>query len=78
MAPFAVQAPVRETRHLQAAAIARGRYRDYHLVSILATSFHGWPVARWMFWWKPLASTRIGVTEIIFTLAAAKAAEQPL
>jgi hypothetical protein len=76
MAPFAVQAPFQQARHLQASAIAHRRYRRYHLVSILAIRFHGWPAASWTFWWKPLTSSRIDVTEIIFT-AQTSAGTQP-
>jgi hypothetical protein len=76
LAPFAVQAPVREARRLQASAIARHRYRSYHVLSIVAITFHGWPAASWTFWWKPLASPRTDVTEIIFT-ARTSAGPQP-
>ena len=76
MAPFAVQAPVREARRLQASAIAHHRYRGYHLVSIVRITFHGWPAASWTFWWKPLTSPRTDVTEIIFT-AQTSAGPQP-
>ena len=76
MAPFAVPAPVREARRLQASAIAHHRYRGYHLVSIMGITFHGWPAASWTFWWKPLTSPRIDVTEIIFT-AQTSAGRQP-
>jgi len=76
MAQFAVQAPVREARRLQASAIAHHRYRAYHLVSIVGITFHGWPAASWTFWWKPLSSPRIDVTEIIFT-AKTSAGPQP-
>lgn len=76
MAPFAVPAPVREARRLQASAIAHHRYRGYHLVSIVGITFHGWPAASWTFWWKPLTSPRIDVTEIIFT-AQTSAGRQP-
>ena len=76
MAPFAVQAPVREARRLQAAAITHHRYRGYHLVSIVGITFHGWPAASWTFWWKPLTSPRTDVTAIIFT-AQTSAGPQP-
>ena len=76
MAPFAAQAPVREARRLQASAIAHHRYRSYHLVSIVRITFHGWPAASWTFWWKPLISPRVDVTEIIFT-AQTSAGPQP-
>jgi eukaryotic-like serine/threonine-protein kinase len=76
MAQFAVQAPVREARRLQASAITHHRYRAYHLASIVGITFHGWPAASWTFWWKPLSSPRIDVTEIIFT-ARTSAGPQP-
>ena len=76
MAPFAVTRPVREARRLQAAAIAHNRYRDYHLVSIAARTFHGWAAATWDFWWKPAGGARIDVTKIIFT-AHTSAGPQP-
>ncbi len=76
MAPYAALTPVREAKHLQAAAIIHHRYRRYHLISILAEHFDGWPAASWTFWWKPLTRPRIDVTEIIFT-AGTSAGPQP-
>jgi hypothetical protein len=76
MAPFAALTPLKEAKHLQAAAIVHHRYRRYHLVSILAEHFDGWPAASWTFWWKPLTRPRIDVTEIIFT-AGTSAGPQP-
>jgi hypothetical protein len=76
MTPFTAQLPVKEAKHLQAAAIAHHRYRRYHLISILPTRFHGWPAASWTFWWKPLTRPRVDVTEIIFT-AGTSAGPQP-
>jgi len=76
MAPFAVQGPLKEAKYLQASAIAQHRYRRYHLVSILAQRFDGWPAASWTFWWKPLIRPRIDVTAIIFT-AQTSAGPQP-
>jgi len=76
MAAFAVQAPVKEAQRLQASAIAHRRFRRYHLISILAQRFHGWPAASWTFWWKPLDRPRIDVTEVIFT-AGTSAGPQP-
>jgi eukaryotic-like serine/threonine-protein kinase len=76
MAAFAAAGPVKEARYLQASAIAHHRYRRYHLVSILAQRFHGWPAASWTFWWKPLNRPRRDVAEIIFT-AQTTAGPQP-
>ncbi len=76
MAPFAVSAPLREARRLQASAIAHKRYRNYHLVSIAGGTFHTWPAATWTFWWRPANGARIDVTEIIFT-AHTSAGPQP-
>lgn len=77
MAPFAVQWPVKEARHLQAQAIASNRYPGYRLVSILATRFHGFAAATWIFSWKPpLSSSRTDVTAVIFT-AKTSAGPQP-
>ena len=76
MAAFAAPGPVKEARYLQASAIAHHRYRRYHLVSILAQRFHGWPAASWTFWWKPLNRPRRDVAEIIFT-AQTTAGPQP-
>ena len=76
MAPFAVAKPLREARHLQAAAIAHHKYRNYHLVSITPRKFHGWAAATWIFWWKPTSTTRRDVTKIIFT-AHTSAGPQP-
>jgi len=75
--PFAVQGPVREAKYKQAVAIATHRYHDYHLVSILATTFHGHPAATWTFWWRARTSTvATDVTEVIFT-AQTSAGPQP-
>lgn len=77
MAPFAVQWPVKEARHLQAQAIAANRYPGYRLVSILAMRFHGSAAATWTFSWKPaLSSSRTDVTAVIFT-AKTTAGPQP-
>ncbi|HVB41490.1 MAG TPA: protein kinase [Streptosporangiaceae bacterium] len=77
LAPFAVQGPVKEARHLQAVAVAKHQYRDYHLVSILAVTFHGRPAATWIFWWRPKAgATAVDVTELIYT-ARTTAGPQP-
>jgi hypothetical protein len=76
MAPFAVQGPLREARHLQASAIAHHTYRRYHLLSISSRTFHSWPAATWAFWWKPVNGARIVVTKIIFT-AQTSAGSQP-
>ncbi len=77
MALFAYQWPVLEARYLQATALAAGKYRDYHLISILATRFRGTSAATWTFWWKPASAIdRIDVTEVIFT-AKTPAGPQP-
>jgi hypothetical protein len=76
MAAFAVVKPVREAKHLQAAAIAHSKYRNYHLVSITPRRFHGSTAATWAFWWKPTSTTRRDVTKIIFT-AQTSAGPQP-
>jgi hypothetical protein len=77
LTPFAVQGPVREARHLQATAIATHRYAHYHLVSILAVTFHGRPAATWQFWWRPNSSlVAVDVSEVIFT-AKTSAGPQP-
>jgi hypothetical protein len=76
LAPFVVQAPVREARRLQAAAIANGTYRRYHLVSILPRRFHGWAAATWTFWWKPAGRPAVDVVEVLFT-ATTSAGRQP-
>ena len=76
LAPFAGQAPVREARYLQAAAIAQGTYRRYQLVSILPRRLHGWPAATWTFRWKPAGKPVIDVTEVLFT-ATTSAGPQP-
>jgi hypothetical protein len=77
LTPFAVQGPVREARHLQAVAVAAHRYPHYHLVSILAITFHGRPAATWQFWWRPNGSAvAVDVSEVIFT-AKTSAGPQP-
>ena len=77
MAPFAVLGPVREAHHLQALAILRHTYRQYHLVSILAVTYHGRPAATWTFWWKPgVYSKVIDVTKLLYT-AITPAGPQP-
>jgi hypothetical protein len=77
LTPFAVPGPVREARHLQAEAIAAHRYPHYHLLSILAFTFHGHPAATWQFWWRPNASlVRINVAKVIFRAGSA-AGHQP-
>ncbi len=68
MSSWVVKAPVREARRLQAKAKAAGKYRQYHLISIVGTKFDGWPAARWTFWWQPKASSNaIDVTMLLFT-----------
>jgi eukaryotic-like serine/threonine-protein kinase len=63
-----VSAPVKEARHLQAVDIAHHRYRQYELISIVATKFRGWPAARWTFWWQPASAVNpTEVTELLFT-----------
>jgi hypothetical protein len=77
MAPFAVQGPFREAHHLQAVAIVNHTYRMYHLISILAVTFHGRPAATWTFWWKPsILAKAIDVTKLIYT-ANTSAGPQP-
>jgi len=76
MAAFAAAGPFKEAKFLQAKAIGHHRYRRYHLVSLLAQRFHGWPAAWWTFWWKPLDRPRRDVAAIIFT-AHTKAGPQP-
>ena len=72
MTPFAVHGPVRQARHAQAVAIANHRYPHYHLVSILAVTFHGHPAATWTFWWRPIASVvAVDVSEVFFTVRTA-------
>jgi len=69
--------PVRQAKALQHRAIAHGTYHAYHLISIVASTFHGNAAATWTFWWKPVnALNRTGVTEIIFT-AHTSAGPQP-
>ena len=65
-----------EARRLQAAALAKGTYRRYHLVSILPRRFHGWPAATWTFWWKPAGRPAVDVVKVLFT-AMATAGPQP-
>lgn len=68
MATWAVPGPVKEARRQQAMAKANGHYPQYQLVSIVATRFHGWPAARWTFWWQPLnAVNPTEVVELLFT-----------
>jgi len=76
MSPFAVAGPVHEAKRLQAAAIARNRYPNYHLLSITSGIFHGWSAATWTFKWRPVNGSRIHVTKIIFT-AHTSAGPQP-
>jgi serine/threonine protein kinase len=77
MAPFTAPGPVKEARHLQAAAIAHHRYHLYHLVSILAVGYHGRPAATWTFWYRPRASIHdINVSELIY-IAHTSAGPQP-
>jgi len=70
LAPFAVQGPVREARHLQAQAIAQHWWPRYHLVSILAVTFHGRPAAMWTFWWR--AKPGVAATDVVKLLYTAK------
>lgn len=61
-------APVKEAKRRQAVAIAKHKYRLYHLVSIVGTRFHGWPAARWTFTWQPANALHpTDVTELLFT-----------
>lgn len=77
MAPLAVQAPFKDAHHLQSVAITNHTYRDYHLISILAMTFHGRPAATWTFWWKPSVTSKvIDVTKLIYT-ANTSAGPQP-
>ena len=77
LSPFAVPGPVREAKYRQATAIALHRYHRYHLMSIVATTFHGRPAAAWTFWWRPRGSlVAVDVTQIIFTVKTA-AGSQP-
>ena len=77
MAPLAVPGPCRDAHHLQALAILNHTYRAYHLISILAVTFHGKPAATWTFWWKPSALAKpIDVTKLIYT-AKTPAGPQP-
>ncbi len=63
-----VSAPVKEAKHLQAVDIAHHRYRQYQLISIVATRFRGAPAARWTFWWQPASAVNpTEVTELLFT-----------
>jgi hypothetical protein len=77
LAPFPVHGPVKVAKYRQAKAIAQHRYHLYHLVSILAVTFHGRPAATWEFWWRPRGSVvAIDVTQVIFT-ARTSAGPQP-
>jgi len=68
MSSWPVKGPVRWARRLQAKAKAAGKYRQYHLIAIAGTKFHGWPAARWTFWWQPKATSDvIDVTMLLFT-----------
>jgi len=75
MSPFTYQRPVREAKYLQ--ATTRGSYHGYHLISIVATRYHGSAAATWVFSWKPkLGASKIDVTALIFT-AKTLAGPQP-
>lgn len=72
MTPSAAAGPVRRARHAQASATAAHRYPHYHLVSILAVTFHGYPAATWTFWWRPPGSlVAVDMTEVFFTISTA-------
>jgi tRNA A-37 threonylcarbamoyl transferase component Bud32 len=69
MASWPVAGPVKEARRLQAVAKDKHKYPQYQLVSIVGTRFHGWPAARWTFWWQPAAAPNpTEVTELLFTV----------
>jgi hypothetical protein len=77
LAPFVYNYPVREARYLQAYAIANHSYHAYHLISIIATRYHGSVAATWTWWWKgAYALYRTDVTDVIFT-AHTSAGAQP-
>lgn len=68
MGTWPIAGPVKEAKRRQAAAIAKHKYRLYHLVSIVGARFHGWPAARWTFSWQPAnALSPTDVTELLFT-----------
>jgi serine/threonine protein kinase len=68
MASWPIAAPVKAAKRMQAVAKTQHRYRQYQLVSIVGTRFHGWPAARWTFWWQPAhALYPTDVTELFFT-----------
>jgi|HubBroStandDraft_1064217.scaffolds.fasta_scaffold09260_3 hypothetical protein len=56
LAAWALTRPVKEARRLSATAIANGTYPGYELLSIVGTTFRGWPAARWTFWWQPVTA----------------------
>jgi serine/threonine protein kinase len=60
--------PVKEAKRAQAVAKTAHKYRQYQLVSIVSTRFHGWAAARWTFWWQPAhALYPTDVTVLFFT-----------
>lgn len=77
MATWPVTGPVKVARKRQASAKASHKYPGYHLVSIAGTRFHGWPAARWKFWWQPRnALNPVDVTELLFTAQTAQGPQQ--
>jgi len=75
LAAWAVPGPIREARHLQSAAILT--HPGYHLVSMLAVTFHGRPAATWSFRWRPLLSAvAINVVDMIFTARTSAGSQQ--
>ncbi len=69
LATWPVAGAAKEARRLQASAIATGRYPNYHHISIAAGKFHGWPAARWRFWWRSAsAQHRMVVSAVLFTV----------
>jgi len=75
MATWPVAGPVKEARREQAVATAHGRYPSYQLIAIVATRFHGWPAARWTFWWQ--AATAVNPTEVTALFFTAQTSQGP-
>jgi hypothetical protein len=73
MATWVVAGPVREAKKQQ--AIAKAHDPGYQLISIVATKFHGWPAARWTYWWQPV--TAVNPTEVVELLFTAQTYEGP-
>ena len=65
---WALTVPVQQARHLQGVAIKNHQYPGYHVLSIVATKFRGWPAARWTFWWQSASAVNpTEVSELLFT-----------